>query len=183
MGILQVLVRKIFYRTAEKNAYWYKKNTDIRMGKNCRIFSSASIGSEPYLIEIGDNVEITEGVRLLTHDGGVKVPMQLGLIDNADLFGRIKIGNNVFIGVNSVILPGTQIGDNVIVGAGSIVTKNISSNSVACGVPAKVITSVEEYCEKNMYRIFDTDDKSYEEKKHIIESKLPYSKENKKGWG
>ena len=61
------------------------------------------------------------------------------------MFGKIKIGNNVFIGMRSIILPGVTIGDNVIVGAGSIVTKDIPSNSVVAGVPARVIKSFEEY--------------------------------------
>ena len=163
---------KFFCRTAEENADWYKNNTDIHIGENCKIFPGVSLGSEPYLITIGDNVEITDGVRILTHDGGVKVAMKLQLCENADLMGRVVIGNNVFIGVNTIILPGVEIGDNVIIGAGSIVTKNILSNAVVCGVPAKVMCSIEEYYKKNKYRIFETDHLSYEDKKQFLQKHL-----------
>ena len=121
------------------------------------------------MIEIGENVEITEGVRLLTHDGGVKVPMLMGLVENADLFGRIRIRNNVFIGMNAIVLPGIEFGNNVIVGAGSIVTRSIPDNSVVCGNPAHILCTVEEYCTRNQYRIYLTDDLNYVEKKKAIE--------------
>lgn len=173
---INLLVKKIkhkfFCRTAEKNADWYKNYTDIHMGENCRIFPSVSMGSEPYLITIGNNVEITDGVRILTHDGGVKVAMELSLCENVDLMGRVVIGNNVFIGINTIILPGVEIGDNVIIGAGSIVTKNILSNTVACGVPARALCSIEEYYTKNKYRIFETDHLSYEDKKQFLQKYL-----------
>ena len=69
-------------------------------------------------------------------------------LENADYFGKIKIGNNVHIGMNVIVMPGVTIGDNVVIGCGAIVTKNIPSNSVAVGVPAKVIESIDEYYEK-----------------------------------
>ncbi len=58
------------------------------------------------------------------------------------------IGNNVYIGNNVIILPGVTIGNNVIIGAGAVVTKNIPDNSVAVGVPARVIKTADEYLEK-----------------------------------
>ncbi|HOP59466.1 MAG TPA: acyltransferase, partial [Bacteroidales bacterium] len=60
-------------------------------------------------------------------------------IENADVFGKIKIGNNVFIGNNCTILPGTTVGDNCIIGAGSVVRGNFPENSVIVGNPAKVV--------------------------------------------
>lgn len=54
----------------------------------------------------------------------------------------IKVGNNVWIGGNVVVLPGVTIGDNVLIGAGSVVNKDIQSNSVAIGNPCKVIKSI-----------------------------------------
>lgn len=59
----------------------------------------------------------------------------------------IVIGNNVFVGANSVILPSVEIGDNVVIGAGSIVAKNIPSNSIAIGNPCKVIKKNHAYIE------------------------------------
>ena len=119
--------------------------------EKCFILSDPSImfGSEPYLITIGKNVEITAGVRFITHDGGI---WSLRNVDekykDLDAFGPINVGNNVFIGNNAIILPGVTIGDNVVIGAGAIVTRDIPSNSVAAGVPAKVIKTLEEYGEK-----------------------------------
>lgn len=63
--------------------------------------------------------------------------------------GRVHIGNNVFIGYGSVILPETFIGDNVIIGAGSIVRGKVDSNSVVVGNPAKKVCSYSEYIDKN----------------------------------
>lgn len=90
-------------------------------------------------IIIGDNLKMGPGVGLISanHD-----------IDNYDKHIKnepIRIGNNVWIGMNSVILPGVSIGDNVIIGAGSIVTKNLPSNVIAVGNPCKVIKNKDIY--------------------------------------
>ena len=63
-------------------------------------------------------------------------------------WGGVSIGNNVFIGAGSIILPGVNIGDKAVIGAGSVVTKDIPTNSVAVGNPAKVICSYDEYMQK-----------------------------------
>lgn len=91
-------------------------------------------------------------------------------MNNADKFGKIKIGNNVHIGINSIIMPGVTIGDNVIIGCGSVVTKNIPSNSVAVGVPARVIETIEEYYKKNKDKCVYTKNLSSKEKKEYIEN-------------
>ena len=166
--IIKRLYRKFFCRTPETNAEWYKKNTDIIIGRNCRIFHDVGLGSEPYLITIGDNVEITGGVRIITHDGGIKVPMNLGFCKEADLFGEVVIGDNVFIGINSIILPGVHIGNNSIVGAGSIVTKDVEEMSVVCGVPARKVSTVSDYFNKNKDKILLTRNLSREKKKKIV---------------
>ncbi len=77
----------------------------------------------------------------------------MGLLDNADKFGTIEIGDNVNIGWNTIIMPNVKIGSNVVVGAGAIVTKDIPSNSIAAGIPARVIGSVEEYYSKNKNKV------------------------------
>lgn len=66
-----------------------------------------------------------------------------------DLFGKVKIGDYVYIGTNALIMPGVTIGDNVLVAAGSVVTKSIPSNVVVGGNPAKILCSIEEYYERN----------------------------------
>ena len=60
----------------------------------------------------------------------------------------ITVGDNVYIGNNVIILPGVNIGSNVVIGAGAVVSKDIPGNSLAVGVPAKVIKTADEYLEK-----------------------------------
>ena len=110
----------------------YNKYLDVKFGKNVRIIHFPRFGSEPYLIEIGNNVTITRGVSFVNHDGGVGLLRQD--YPGINIYGKIIIGNNVFIGINSIIFPNVHIGNNVIIGAGSLVTKNIPDNSIAAGV-------------------------------------------------
>ena len=120
-----------------------------QIGKNCEIFGDVDFGSEPYLISIGNNVKISHGVKFITHDGGVYILRNLkNEYKYADIMGNIIIKNNVFIGMNAIILPGVTIGNNVIVGAGSIVTKSIPNDSIVGGNPARIICTIEEYEEK-----------------------------------
>ena len=97
----------------------------------------------PWLIEIGSDIQFAPGVTILAHDASTQIPLGKAKI------GRFKIGNCVFIGVNSTVLCNTTIGNNVIIGAGSIVTSDIPSNSVYAGNPAKFICTFDEYIEKN----------------------------------
>lgn len=125
------------------------KRKGLTMGVDSSVASSVYFGTEPYLIKIGDKVRVTQNVKFITHDGGMWVLRNLGIAPDADKFGTIEIGNNVNIGWNAIIMPNVTIGDNVIVGAGSIVTKDIPSNTVWAGVPAKKISTIEEYFKKN----------------------------------
>ena len=122
----------------------YRTHYGIKIGKGC-VFTGKriSFGSEPYLIEIGNKVRITADVKFETHDGGVGIFRDE--FPGINVFGKIKIGDNTFIGHGCIIMPGVTIGENVVVGAGSIITKNISSNSVAVGIPARVIKETKEY--------------------------------------
>lgn len=129
------------------NPIKYARKIGVNMKGKVHLYSK-SIGwsTEPWIITLGDNVHITEGVRFVAHDGGTllfrdKVP-------DLELTKPIVVGDNVYIGNNVIILPGVTIGNNVIVGAGAIVSKDIPDNSVAVGVPAKVIKSTDEYLEK-----------------------------------
>ena len=99
------------------------------------------------MIDIGDNVHITAYVKILQHgyDWAV-LQNKYGVVLGSS--GKVKIGNNVFIGQNTTILKGTIIEDNVIIGANSLVNKKCESNSVYAGVPAKRICSLDEYLEK-----------------------------------
>ncbi|MEM5005371.1 acyltransferase [Priestia megaterium] len=126
------------------------------MGKNCEVFMKVSFGSEPYLIDIGDNVRITYGVKFITHDGGLHVLRNLDLANNGAVYGKIRIGDNTFIGNDVIILPGVTVGSNCVLGAGSIITRSIPDNSVAAGIPAKPLRTIQDYYEKNKPFIHET---------------------------
>lgn len=111
-----------------------------KCGENFKFY--CNMPGEPCLVEIGDNVTAAGGALLLTHDNSV---IKLG-INATDYFGKIKIGNDCFIGMNSIILPGVELGDNTIVGAGSVVTKSFKQGKVViAGNPAKIICTVDEF--------------------------------------
>ncbi len=162
-----------FYKkiSGEKLSYniWNFKRNGGKIGKGCEIYSTVEFGSEPYLIEIGNNVRITDSVKFVTHDGGLWVLRNLyEKMNAADKFGKIIIEDNVHIGWNTIIMPGVIIGKNSVIGCGSVITKNIPANSVAVGVPAKVIESIDEYYKKNVEKIVDTKFLSPKEKKHFL---------------
>lgn len=119
----------------------YARSLGVRVGKNCRLLS-VNFGSEPYLVTLGDHVSATL-TYFITHDGGIWVFRDRD--PNIDTFSPIHVGSNVFIGLGTIILPGVTIGDNVVIGAGAVVTRDIPSNCVAAGVPARRIKSIEEY--------------------------------------
>jgi maltose O-acetyltransferase len=115
----------------------------MRVGKNFGRLNGVILDpSHCWLIEIGDNVLLAPRVHILCHDASTKEFL------NYTKIGKVKIGNRVFIGAESVVLPNVTIGDNVIIGANSTVTKDIPSNVVAAGNPAKIICSLEEYLKK-----------------------------------
>lgn len=121
----------------------YLRSCGMEIGNGCRIFSDIST-TESYLISLGDNVTVSGGVTFITHDASVAKVMD-GV---TDLFGRIKIGNNCFIGERATILYGVTLPDNTIVGASSVVTKSVSSpGQIIGGNPAKVIGNIESFCE------------------------------------
>ena len=128
----------------------YKKVKYFKeQGHNC-YFAIYNFGTEPYLISFGNNCVIATGVRFINHDMGIEmINFSLGnKRKNKVIEKEITLGSNIFIGANSIILPGIVIGDNCIIGAGSVITKNIPSNEVWAGVPAKKISSYEQYQSK-----------------------------------
>lgn len=117
----------------------YFRKQGMKVGQNC-LFTTMSFSTEPYLIEIGNHVGIAGGTMFITHDGAIWCFREE--LSNADVFGKIKIGDNVFIGSNCTILPNTVIGNNCIVGAGSIVRGIFPDNSVIVGNPAKIVLNM-----------------------------------------
>ena len=96
-----------------------------------------------WLIEIGNNVTMSIRVVLMAHDASTKNSLGYTKI------GKIKIKDNVFLGANTIVLPNVTIGENSVIGANSVVTKDVPPNSVVAGNPARVISSIKEYKEKN----------------------------------
>jgi len=149
----------------KKIKYWRKQG--MKIGENCH-FNTMAFSTEPYLIEIGNHVAIAGGTEIITHDGAIWCfREEMGPVD---IFGKIKIGNNVFIGDNCTILPNTTIGDNCIVGAGSVVRGKFPEDSVIIGNPAKVVTkmSVQKFLYSQNPGLFKTANMSDLEKSKII---------------
>lgn len=116
----------------------------VKIGKECDI-KKVSFGSEPYLISIGNRVQITDGVKIFTHGGGHVLREKY---PDIDFFGKVVIKDNVYIGNNCLIMPGVTIGSNVLVAAGSVVTKSVPNGVVVGGNPAKVLSSINVFEEK-----------------------------------
>ena len=175
--ILKTIYIKLFLRT-NNSRIKYLRDSGAKIGNNVTIHSISILGTEPYLVGIGDNVYISgSDVRIITHDGSIMQLKYMGLTDKKyDIFGKVKIGDNCFIGTKSVILRNVNIGKNCIIGAGSVVTKDIPDGSVACGIPAKVIGTVEDFYKKNQNNFEDTFTFNQYQKRMYLEKK--YNCEN-----
>jgi len=160
---------RIKYSNSKRKAELYNKYFGITFGENVRFTGKPRWGSEPYLISIGSNVTITQNVTFHTHDGAVGVFRKE--YPGINIYGKVIVGDNVFIGSDSIFLPGVTVGNNVIIAAGSVVTKDVPENSVVGGVPAKVIKSLDEYkraAVKNAVYLKETD--KLKRKQEIIDS-------------
>ncbi len=153
------LYKRVFW-SCEKSAL----KQGVKIGEGCNIMTR-KFGSEPYLIEIGNNCQVTSDVKFFTHGAAwvfrKKYPKM-------DFFGKIKIGDNVYIGNNALILPGVTVGDNVIIAAGSVVTKSISDDCIVGGNPAKIIGRVSELEKKMLPYNLETSGLSYYNKKQFL---------------
>jgi len=148
-----------FPRNATKQARQVSLSAVRDLEELCRLDGSATdgkvivhgadqgiFGSEPWLISLGDNAFITAGVQFITHDGGTLILRKE--IPDLEWTAPISVGDDVYFGVRAVILPGVTIGNRCIIAAASVVTKDVPDNSVVGGVPARRISSVDEYMEK-----------------------------------
>lgn len=163
-------ISKVFYRlffSLEKQAIV----AGVHLGKN-NFIASRFWSSEPYLITIGNNCQITAGVKMFTH-GGCQVLRDK--YPDFDVFGKIKIGNYVYIGSNTLINAGVTIEDNVLIASGSVVTKSLKARGVYGGNPAKYICSIDEFEKRNMIQNVSSKHLSKEEKKKLLLS-LPDNK-------
>lgn len=147
------MINKIAFTLSKRNSKLYVKylkRIGCKIGDNTHFHDPKNTFidiNRPNFIEIGTNCNITKGVVILAHDWSYKV-LRSVYHDMPQKAGITKIGNNVFIGMNSIILMGTHIGNNVIIGAGSIVNGNIPDNVVIGGNPAKILCTLEQYHNK-----------------------------------
>lgn len=135
------------------------------------LWGGVNFGSEPYLIKLGDNVRISFGVTFVNHDGGTWAFRDMEEYKDVIKYGKIEVGDHTFIGCNSIIMPGVHIGKRCVIGAGSVVTKDIPDGMVACGVPARVIMTTEEYAQKSLQKMMPYDREAYQKDKQLYLTK------------
>lgn len=164
--ILSRIYEMIMAKASNEKKIIYLRKKGIKIGQNCEIHTM-SFSTEPYLIQIGNRVRIASGTHFITHDGSITCFRDELL---GGLFGKIKIGNNVFIGINCIILLNSSIGDNCIIGAGSVLRGQFPDNSVIIGNPAKVVstTTIQKMFFRNNPGFIKTNNLSKSEKDKIV---------------
>ncbi|MFC2646988.1 MAG: acyltransferase [Coriobacteriaceae bacterium] len=178
MFLTELAKRVVLRERRSSDAYCdFLRDKGIQVGRGTEFFSPGSVIvdlTRPYMISIGDNVQITSNVTILTHDYGWSVIKGM----YGDVLGscaEVSIGSNVFIGMNTTILKGTHIGDNVVIGAGSLVNHDIASGCVAAGSPCEPICTIEEYAER--YRARQVDEAYYQYRGYVLRYGHPARKE------
>ncbi len=142
------LLKELLYRLRGEYTTQKLISMGMKVGKNFKRLNGVILDpGHCWLIELGDNVTMAPRVHILCHDASTKQFLDYTKI------GRVTIGDNVFIGAETVVLPGVTIGNNVIIGANSTVTHDISDGMVAAGSPARVICTLEEYLSKERERM------------------------------
>lgn len=142
MNIKSILRKLRILKPIDYTSIAALRKRGVKIGENVDIINSLIDGGHGPLISIGNNVTIT-GVRILAHDASTKKFLGYSKV------GLVEIGNNVFIGQGSIVLPNTKIGNNVIIGAGTIVAKNVPDNVVIVGNPWRILYTFDEYIDRN----------------------------------
>jgi acetyltransferase-like isoleucine patch superfamily enzyme len=150
MNFFNKILVLLYWRSNSDRYISYLRKQGVKIGENS-VFRGPRCAAidltRPSLVEIGNYVDMNLNFTILTHDYATSVFLRVykKFINSS---GKVKIGNNIYFGKNCTVLKGVTIGDNCIIGAGSIVNANIPDNSVAVGVPAKVVCSLEDYYKK-----------------------------------
>jgi acetyltransferase-like isoleucine patch superfamily enzyme len=137
----------------------------LQIADDCRLIEMPNFGSEPYLISIGRHVTISARVNFINHDGGTWVFREQERFRGVIKFGRIVIHDNCFIGAGATLMPGVTIGPNAVVAAQSVVSQSVPPNTVAGGIPARALMTIEEYAEKALEQTPHYDRTNYKRNK------------------
>lgn len=157
-----IKIKKMTPREMKINYY---RKLGMTIGEECYLFTDKIETAEPYLVSLGNHVTIANDVLFATHDASANLYLE----NVSDIYGRINIGNYVFIGMGTIILPGVTIADHIIIGAGSVVTKSfLEPGVVIAGNPAKIIGNIEKLKRENEHRKLNTWGLSFEEKKKYL---------------
>lgn len=173
MNVLRLL-NTIYWRYL-RSSIDYARHIGVSIGEHTTI-SIHEWSSEPYLVTIGNHVQITRGVSIHTHGGGNAVRQ---IIPDFDVFGKVVIEDWCYIGAHSQIMPGVTIGEGSLVAAGSVVTKSVPPHSVVGGNPARVLCTTEDYLKRNKELNVHTKGMEADQKRKLLLS-LPEDKFIKK---
>lgn len=154
MNVIKSMYRRVS-RTRELSRYTpytiaeHLRRQGTQVGEKCFIVPTR-LGTEPYLVKIGNHVAIAKGVEFITHDGGPWIFRNE--IQDIQVFGPIVIEDNCVIGGGAILFPNIRIGPNSIVGAGSVVISDVPPDTIVMGVPARPFGSIAKYKEKCIER-------------------------------
>lgn len=158
----------LLFKNAYRSLFWplekQAKYAGVQMGIG-NIIYSRFWSSEPYLISIGNHCQFTGGCKVFTHGGAQAVRESY---PDFDFFGKVVFGDYVYVGENSLIMPGVSIGSRVIVAAGSVVTKSVPSGVVIGGNPAKIICTIQDFIDRNLKYNLNSKELSPEEKRKFL---------------
>lgn len=180
MSIIKRFIRRIdsfWWVKVKRNPIHFSRKIGVRIGEGCQILDDplSVFGSEPWLISIGNQVDITGGVRFICHEGGMWCARRIKPeLNDYDLFRPIRIGNNVMVGTRTIIMPGITIGNNVIIAGCSVITKDVPDGAVVAGIPAKQISTVEKFVENiKQEELFLTHNMSSDQKWQYLKKARP----------
>lgn len=140
--IYRILVKLGMKKSVDYNRVEFLRSRGVQIGEGVNLINTTIDWSHGFLVSIGNRVTLT-GVKILTHDGSTQIPFGVSKV------GKVTIGDEVFVGHGTIILPNVRIGNRVVVGAGSVVTRDVPDNSVAAGNPARVIGSYDDFISKH----------------------------------